>query len=172
MANIRQYIGARYVIKIYENSTDPSSAEWEQGNFEPLIMVTWQNGSYLSKKEVPATVGNPASNPDYWVQTGFYNGQIAALQQQIDTLNNTVIPSINNNINSLSALAIKKPKNIIMIGDSWGTGQYATHGWVYYIEQILTDVDNLYTCAANGAGFVVLLEKLAKLTFTLNVLSV
>ena len=74
----RQYIGARYVTKIYENSLDPSSAEWEANvNYEPLTMVTYNNGSYLSKRTVPGNVGNPASNPTYWTQTGFYNGQIA-----------------------------------------------------------------------------------------------
>lgn len=84
---VRQYIGARYVTKIYENSQDPSSAEWESSvNYEPLTMVTYNFGSYLSKKEVPASVGNPADNPTYWVQTGFYNGQIANLQQQIDDI--------------------------------------------------------------------------------------
>lgn len=76
----RQYIGARYVTKVYENSLDPSSAEWEAGiNYEPLTMVTYNMGSYLSKKDVPASVGDPASNPQYWAQTGFYNGQIAYL---------------------------------------------------------------------------------------------
>lgn len=85
---VRQYIGARYVTKIYENSLDPSSAEWESGvNYEPLTMVTYNNGSYLSKKDVPANVGNPAANPAFWVQTGFYNGQIASLQSQIDAIN-------------------------------------------------------------------------------------
>ena len=84
---VRQYIGARYVTKIYENSQDPSSAEWESNvNYEPLVLVTYNNGSYLSKKEVPANVGNPAANPSYWVQTGFYNGQIADLQNQITAL--------------------------------------------------------------------------------------
>lgn len=84
---VRQYIGARYVIKIYENSQNPASAEWEANvNYEPIVMVTFNNGSYLSKKDVPATVGNPADNPAYWVQTGFYNGQIAYLQTQIDGL--------------------------------------------------------------------------------------
>lgn len=102
MANIRQYIGARYVIKIYENSTDPSSAEWEQANFEPLVMVTWQNGSYLSKKDVPASVGNPANNPTYWVQTGFYNGQIASLQAQIDAIVNNELPPITSQIQTLT----------------------------------------------------------------------
>lgn len=89
---VRQYIGARYVTKIYENSNDPSSAEWESSvNYEPLTMVTYNNGSYLSKKEVPASIGNPAANPAYWVQTGFYNGQIASLQAQIDELKNTIV---------------------------------------------------------------------------------
>lgn len=85
---IRQYIGARYVTKIYENSLDPSSAEWEASvNYEPLTLVTYNNGSYLSKKEVLATIGDPATNPSYWVQTGFYNGQIANLQNQITAIN-------------------------------------------------------------------------------------
>lgn len=85
MPNVRQYIGARYVTKVYENSLDPSSAEWENGvNYEPLVLVTYNNGSYLSKKDVPASIGDPATHPQYWVQTGFYNGQILNLQQQID----------------------------------------------------------------------------------------
>ena len=84
----RQYIGARYVTKIYTNSLDPSSAEWEASvNYEPLTLVTYNYGSYLSKKTVPASVGDPASNPSYWVQTGFYNGQISSLQNQIDAIN-------------------------------------------------------------------------------------
>ena len=84
----RQYIGARYVTKVYENSLDPSSAEWEANvNYEPLTMVTFNNGSYLSKKTVPASVGNPPSNPTYWTQTGFYNGQILALENEVDKLN-------------------------------------------------------------------------------------
>lgn len=87
----RQYIGARYVIKIYENSQDPSSAEWEANtSYEPLTMVTYQNSSYLSKKAVPATVGNPPSNKNYWVVTGAYNGQIAELQRNVSTLTNYV----------------------------------------------------------------------------------
>lgn len=89
---VRQYIGARYVTKIYENSLDPSSAEWQASvNYEPLTMVTYNNGSYLSRKTVPASVGDPASNPSYWAQTGFYNGQIAYLQSQIDAINSALL---------------------------------------------------------------------------------
>ena len=83
----RQYIGARYTTKVYENSLDPSSAEWESGVvYEPLTLVTYNNGSYLSKKEVPGSIGDPANNPLYWVVTGAYNGQITYLQMQIDRL--------------------------------------------------------------------------------------
>lgn len=88
---VREYIGARYVTKIYENSQDPSSAEWEPGiNWEPLIIVTYNNGSYMSKKFIPASVGDPASNPDYWTQTGFYNGQIAQLMNDVADINNRI----------------------------------------------------------------------------------
>lgn len=87
MAEARQYIGARYVTKVYENTLDPSSAEWEAGTaYEPLTLVTYNNSSYLSKKDVPAAVGNPSANPDYWIVTGAYNGQIAYLQNQIDEI--------------------------------------------------------------------------------------
>ena len=84
---VRQYIGARYVIKVYENSLDQSSAEWEAGvTYEPLTLVTYNYSSYLSKKEVPRSVGDPASNPAYWVVTGAYNGQILTLQNEIDEI--------------------------------------------------------------------------------------
>lgn len=89
--DVRQYIGARYVTKIYENSLDPSSAEWEAGvTYEPLTLVTYLNSSYLSKKDVPGSVGNPAANPDYWVVTGAYNGQIVTLQNQVNSILNKI----------------------------------------------------------------------------------
>lgn len=92
----RQYIGARYVIKVYENSQNPNSAEWEANTaYEPLTMVTYHNDSYLSKKEVPSTVGNPANNPSYWVITGAYNGQIAALNTKVENLEE-IIPTVEN----------------------------------------------------------------------------
>ena len=109
---VRQYIGARYVTKIYENSLDPSSAEWESGvTYEPLTLVTYNNGSYLSKKEVPGSIGNPAANPTFWVQTGFYNGQITNLQNQIDIIN----ANLSNYITDNDA-AVKKVKDIALTG--------------------------------------------------------
>ena len=86
MAN-RQYIGARYVPKFYQNSVD-GSTQWEANvGYDPLIYVTLTNGHmYISKKQVPATVGSPASNIDYWLDIGSYNGMIQQLQNQIDAL--------------------------------------------------------------------------------------
>lgn len=83
----RQYIGARYVPKFYTNSVDGSAA-WESNVvYEPLTYVTLTNGHmYISKKQVPATVGTPASNAEYWLDVGSYNGFIDDLQQQITAL--------------------------------------------------------------------------------------
>lgn len=82
---MRQYIGARYTTKIHQNSLDPGSCEWESGViYEPLTIVSYQNSSYLSRTTVPANAGAPTVATQYWAQTGFYNGQIASLQQQIE----------------------------------------------------------------------------------------
>lgn len=166
MSTVRQYIGARYVTKIYENSQDPSSAEWEAGvNYEPLTMVTYNNGSYLSKKDVPGSVGDPAANPDYWVQTGFYNGQIASLQSQIDDINNTKIPGIEADIgdlddlntsdktsivNAINSLSFGINKRYVLIMDSYGT--YPDTTLFEAIKAKLNIADN-DAIAQGGIGF-------------------
>ena len=149
--SIRQYIGARYVTKIYENTLDPSSAEWQASvNYEPLTMVTYNNGSYLSKKQVPASIGNPADNASYWVQTGFYNGQIAQLENDIQTIN-AALNTISGNIPAFTS-----DSNVILIGDSWSIGNNigGTYiGFQTYIEQILPHND-WYISAEGSAGYV------------------
>ncbi len=149
---IRQYIGARYVTKIYENSTDPSSAEWESGTaYEPLTLVTYNYSSYLSKKIVPPTIGNPADNSEYWIVTGLYNGQIADLQNQIDDLQNQ--------IERTQSLIGRK---FILIGDSYsrgydGTaGTYTYRGWAYINKEFLEAGGAevyLLDPATSGGGF-------------------
>lgn len=153
MANIRQYIGARYVFKIYENSQDPSSAEWESGvTYEPLTIVTYLNSTYASKKDVPGSVGDPASNPAYWVVTGAYNGQIAALQQQIDTINNTTIPNVETAIQTLSDKIDAINNDIVLFGDSWSTP--APNGEHYWCESLAADMGiNIYNYAWNGVSY-------------------
>lgn len=166
MSTVRQYIGARYVTKIYENSQDPSSAEWEAGvNYEPLTMVTYNNGSYLSKKDVPGSVGDPAANPDYWVQTGFYNGQIASLQNQIDDINNTKIPGIEADIgdlddldtsdktsivNAINSISSGISKRYVLIMDSYGGYPDETLLDAIKDKLSIADDDAIY---AGGIGF-------------------
>lgn len=143
--SVRQYIGARYVTKIYENSLDPSSAEWEASiNYEPLTLVTYNYGSYLSKKEVPASIGNPADNPTYWAQTGFYNGQIAQIQNDIIDINNT--------INSLISGTVRR---YILITDSYGNYTNADNKTIgqLFKEALNISDDDFYYAPYNGASF-------------------
>lgn len=95
----RQYIGARYVPKFYQNSVD-GSTQWESNVvYEPLMYVTLTNGHmYISKKQVPATVGSPVNNIDYWLDIGSYNGFIEQLQNEIDDINNVTIPAIQSDV--------------------------------------------------------------------------
>ena len=94
--SVIQYVGARYVPKFYENPNGGS--DWVSGViYEPLTIVTYLNASYTSKKSVPANIGNPASNPEYWVATGNYTQQVEEYRQQVvalsadfDTLSDTV----------------------------------------------------------------------------------
>lgn len=134
---VRQYIGARYVTKIYENSLDPSSAEWEAGvTYEPLTMVTYLNSSYLSKKAVPGSVGDPAANPSYWVVTGAYNGQIAQLQNDVQELQQA----------SAKHEIAQKDRKYILIFDSFGA-----LGVSAIAEQACTG--GYHTINVGGAGF-------------------
>lgn len=87
---VRQYIGARYVPKFYENSDNTS--EWRAGViYEPLTIVTYNNNTYTSKISVPAHIGNPSSNPQYWVATGNFNAQLSQLSTDVDEIKRTTV---------------------------------------------------------------------------------
>ena len=164
----RQYIGARYVIKIYENSQSAGSAEWEAStSYEPLTMVTYQNSSYLSKKAVPATVGNPPSNSDYWVVTGAYNGQIAQLQDDVAAINTnignmsnlntsatTLVDAINEVLADINSIT---DKYYLLVTDSYGdpVGCGTNNTWEVYFKQYmgLTEGVNCLTTYQDSAGF-------------------
>ena len=52
---VREYIGARYVPKFFENENN--TPEWAPNvQYEPLTIVTYNQNSYTSKKPVPASV--------------------------------------------------------------------------------------------------------------------
>ena len=179
----RQYIGARYVVKIYENSQNAGSAEWEANTvYEPLTLVTYQYGSYLSKKIVPATVGNPAENNQYWVQTGFYNGQISSLQEQVNAITadignmdnlteSTLVEAINNLKESIVedetewTISTMLKKTVIMIGDSWGaTNAISSNTWTEllepYFKKAYISAQGGYSFNTYGASFITLLNNI------------
>lgn len=170
---VRQYIGARYVPTYYQNSLDPTSSEWEANvKYDPLTIVTLPNlHSYQSKKFVPANVGSPASNPEYWYDQGYANAYYQALQDQIDDMNDGNVPGslqnqINDNDTDISNLSTelarkqtKVYKKAIIVGDSWAVGYYSGvdhpgQGWGDYACPLLgIDSSNILTVASGGSGF-------------------
>lgn len=95
------YIGERYVPKP-DGAYDPTKT------YEPLIIVTYGNNTYTSKKYVPA--GTLPTDTDYWLPTGNYNGYIAQLQSDVSDVQNEV-----------SDIRSGK-RNVIYIGDSYMYG--------------------------------------------------
>ena len=87
---IRQYIGARYVPAFFENSATNDSTWASNTSYEALTMVTWNNNIYTSKKPVPANIGNPAENPQYWIVTSNVNEQVAEIQEQIGVIDGEI----------------------------------------------------------------------------------
>lgn len=90
---VREYIGARYVPKFFENEN--GTPEWAANvQYEPLTIVTYNMNSYTSKKPVPASVGNPSDNPAYWASTGNYNAQVEAYRQEVVQFKNDILEQI------------------------------------------------------------------------------
>ena len=113
----RQYIGARYVPKIY--SGIGGSPEWVANiPYEALTIVTYLGNSYTSKVPVPNTIGTPIANPDYWAITGNYNEQIEAYRTSTENLrtlvNDTVVPDINTLKNKFPVKTIDITDNAII----------------------------------------------------------
>lgn len=147
---VRQYIGARYVPKFYENSLGTS--EWAGGViYEPLTIVTYNGNSYTSKKLVPANIGDPSANPAYWAPTGLYNAQVEALRQQFVQLSEDVAAAE-------SDLSLIKNRRFIFIGDSWfrfHSGDDYTHFMdMVYNQMGLTQGTDYYELEGGGYGFI------------------
>lgn len=84
----RQYIGARYVPIFFDGA---QGTDWlPNTQYEPLTIVTRNGNSYTSKKLVPASVGEPEYNVEYWAATGNYNAYIGILANQVAALQASV----------------------------------------------------------------------------------
>lgn len=148
---VTQYIGARYVPLFYTASDN--SNDWEAGvQYEPLTIVTYLNQSYTSKIPVPASVGNPADNPTYWILTGAYNAQVNQLAQDVDDLDNDV--------QQLASILLAPERHIIVIVDSYGTYSGDNQNYVTYnlydrlMNYLGWDNSKVHYNAVNGSGFV------------------
>lgn len=152
----RQYIGARYVPKFFQNPN--GTAEWV-GNvpYEALTIVTYLGNSYTSKITVPSGIGSPNNNPTYWALTGNYNAQVEEYRHKVIEIEQET----DNNTQSISELTSafqnknKKP-SIILISDSFGggytDGQWG-NGWYYWISQYLQNTYNvIYPVSAPDVG--------------------
>ena len=115
-----QYIGARYVPIFYKNSQDPTSTLWEINvTYEPMTWVSLANGHmYISKKEVPANIGSPADNGEYWLEAGQYNAYIQQLQDQIDDMQDgSISGSLQNQIDALDTASTSLQNQINDMND-------------------------------------------------------
>lgn len=156
---VRQYIGARYVPKFYENSAGTS--EWRSGViYEPLTIVTWNGNSYTSKNTVPAEIGDPSANPTYWVATGIFNQQVESLREDLETLSGVVDANTQQIGNMEPRLSRIDDRKVIFIGDSFCDGNVGGSGLSHGIYSVftarasLTDGVNAKLYSKGGAGFI------------------
>lgn len=127
-----QYVGARYVPVFYKNPD--GSWDWESGvSYEPLTIVRYGTGTYISRSQVPSSVGTPNENPNYWAQTGDYNGSIIAIEEELNKIN------------------ARYQNHIIILGDSYGSQSATRFSWFPSFTQ---RIRNSYTTYAQpGASF-------------------
>ena len=131
---MRQYIGARYVPKFFDNN---GSTDWVSGvAYEPLTIVTYLGNSYTSKKPVP--VGIDILNSDYWASTGLWNSQVEQYRQEVEEI------KTENYLNKIN--------RVIAITDSYGT--HSLNNWCSYLKSSLgLDDDNFKYHAEGSSGF-------------------
>lgn len=162
----RQYIGARYVPVIYQNSQDASSSAWEAGvTYEPLTMVTFGNANYISRKLVPPSAGNPGIESTYWAYMGAGSAQIAQIQTDLNNLTEEVEDISSSLAGAFWTLDSMKEKTVILIGDSWGNTQTslgATNNWIDlitpYFKTVYRGALNGYSFNKTGASYITIID--------------
>lgn len=143
----RQYVGARYVPKFFENPN--GTAEWLRNiPYDALTIVTYLGNSYTSKIPVPPGIGNPSLNPTYWALTGNYNRQVEEYREEVVQIGNQV-DILENSVNVL-----KDDANhfYLLMADSYGDNP---NGWTLRLPRLMGWNNSQYAIAQKGgAGFV------------------
>ncbi len=144
----RQYIGARYVPIFFENPNTGDST-WLTGvAYEALTIVTFAGNSYTSKKPVPAGIGSPNLNPEYWVSTGNFNAQIDELREEIEDIQNNIDDIIPITPDDVEA------KKYILLADSFGNPEtVGGNTWIENFKNIVGS-ENVYSGHSSSGGFV------------------
>ena len=139
----RQYIGARYVPKFFNNN---GSNEWVSGiTYEALTIVTYLNNTYTSVKPVPSNVGSPNLATEYWACTANFGGVVSELTERV--------VECESDITSLETYNQYKPTKVLCIGDSYG--MKITNNWTNYLKDYMGLDDNHFVNMCTGsAGFV------------------
>lgn len=149
LRNVHQYVGARYVPNFIDDPWNDTT------RYEALDVVdNGQGTSYIAKKSVPP--GTPLSDRNYWFVYGSTSGAILNLQNQIDAINNNVIPPIQNAITDLQNNTLKTRK-YALITDSYGAPQVPSETpFPEFFRRFMGLTDGVDFCTAyiGGAGFV------------------
>lgn len=133
-----QYVGARYVPKLFDDGQ--GGMEWQANTYyEPLTIVTYNNSSYTSRGPVAASVGNPAENGEYWALTGNFNGVIASFSSRLESLE--------------SQFGIKTETRGIIVGDSYiATVPQSKNPLIKMADMLKIQLDHLYRVGKGGGG--------------------
>lgn len=136
---VRQYVGARYVPQIMGDWND-------QTVYEPLSVVTYNFGSYTSKKAVPA--GVEPTNEEYWALTGQYNQQVEEYRQTVEEYKQSV-EELKDNIKIIKNDWAKE--TVVFITDSYGS---LPGNFVNKVQTYLNIPNNqFYSWSRGGMGF-------------------
>lgn len=167
----RQYIGARYVPKFFENPNTADSA-WLAGvAYEALTIVTYAGNSYTSKKPVPAGISSPNLAPEYWVNTGNFNAQVDSIRTELEetaTELNSAISGVSKRTTALisgvsdrtTALETALPekemvfnqKKYLFVGDSYA--KISGNNWVKsLVSKLGLSSANYHDMTISGTGF-------------------
>lgn len=121
----RQYIGARYVPKFYNNPNGTN--DWLTGiPYEALTIVTYSDIQFISKKPVPANIGTPNENTEYWlVNSTGGSGDLTPILNDIQGLKTSVgnidsdIENIQKDISDINK-ELNTNRGFYILMDSWG----------------------------------------------------
>lgn len=148
--SVLQYVGARYVPKLFDDGN--GGMEWRVNTYyEPLTIVTYNNASYISRTPVPANIGNPTLNGEYWALSGNYNAYVNELNQKIED-----VKTSNKEYKDTASL---KGRKILIIGDSWCKSLSTEFvGWgttcaTYLLSVGLVEGTDFVIRGRDGAGF-------------------